>query len=95
MKTIFGVVAGTILVLVLVLAICSIAHVMSCAGYGADLAQLQSELKCGTECGSCLPELKRMVNSRSEERGARSDAIPGQVSASSPFAQSSIPNPQS
>jgi assimilatory nitrate reductase catalytic subunit len=25
------------------------------------LAGLQAELRCGTECGSCLPELKRMV----------------------------------
>ncbi len=28
---------------------------------GADLAALQSTLKCGTECGSCVPELKRMI----------------------------------
>jgi assimilatory nitrate reductase catalytic subunit len=28
---------------------------------GADLTYLQTELKCGTECGSCLPELRRMV----------------------------------
>jgi assimilatory nitrate reductase catalytic subunit len=27
---------------------------------GADLAQLQHRLKCGTQCGSCVPELKRM-----------------------------------
>ncbi|MDD4880616.1 MAG: molybdopterin-dependent oxidoreductase, partial [Gallionellaceae bacterium] len=26
-----------------------------------DLAGLQARLKCGTECGSCLPELKRML----------------------------------
>ena len=25
------------------------------------LAQLQARLRCGTQCGSCLPELKRMV----------------------------------
>jgi assimilatory nitrate reductase catalytic subunit len=25
------------------------------------LARLQETLKCGTNCGSCLPELKRMV----------------------------------
>jgi assimilatory nitrate reductase catalytic subunit len=25
------------------------------------LAQLQSRLQCGTNCGSCVPELKRMV----------------------------------
>jgi len=27
------------------------------------LASLQAALKCGTNCGSCLPELKRMVRS--------------------------------
>ena len=30
---------------------------------GADLAALQSNLKCGTECGSCVPELKRLIAS--------------------------------
>ena len=29
---------------------------------GADLAQLQEKLKCGTFCGSCVPEIKRMVS---------------------------------
>ncbi|OIR17647.1 nitrate reductase [mine drainage metagenome] len=28
---------------------------------GADLITLQSKLKCGTQCGSCVPELKRLV----------------------------------
>lgn len=28
---------------------------------GADLATLQDALKCGTECGSCVPELKRLI----------------------------------
>jgi assimilatory nitrate reductase catalytic subunit len=28
---------------------------------GADLATLQAALKCGTECGSCVPELKRLL----------------------------------
>jgi assimilatory nitrate reductase catalytic subunit len=28
---------------------------------GADLERLQSRLKCGTSCGSCLPELRRLV----------------------------------
>jgi len=28
---------------------------------GADLETLQNKLKCGTECGSCAPELKRLV----------------------------------
>jgi len=30
-------------------------------GAGATLEQLQTELKCGTSCGSCLPELRRMA----------------------------------
>jgi assimilatory nitrate reductase catalytic subunit len=28
---------------------------------GSDLPTLQSKLKCGSECGSCLPELKRLA----------------------------------
>ncbi len=28
---------------------------------GADLLTLQAKLKCGTQCGSCVPELKRLV----------------------------------
>ena len=28
---------------------------------GLDLAAIQSKLKCGRECGSCVPELKRLV----------------------------------
>ncbi|HNV87457.1 MAG TPA: molybdopterin-dependent oxidoreductase [Methylotenera sp.] len=28
---------------------------------GADLITLQNKLKCGTECGSCMPELKRII----------------------------------
>ena len=31
---------------------------------GADLAALQTTLKCGTECGSCVPELKRLIASK-------------------------------
>jgi assimilatory nitrate reductase catalytic subunit len=30
----------------------------------AQLAQLQDVLKCGTNCGSCVPELKRLVHTR-------------------------------
>lgn len=29
---------------------------------GADLQTLQAKLKCGTSCGSCVPELKRLVS---------------------------------
>jgi assimilatory nitrate reductase catalytic subunit len=28
---------------------------------GADLESLQARLKCGTSCGSCLPELRRAL----------------------------------
>jgi assimilatory nitrate reductase catalytic subunit len=30
-------------------------------GEGSDLEQLQAKLKCGTSCGSCLPEIKRLL----------------------------------
>ncbi len=34
----------------------------SCNGNAeSQLTQLQAQLKCGTNCGSCVPELKRMV----------------------------------
>ena len=33
---------------------------------GADLITLQNKLKCGTECGSCVPELKRLVHTHSK-----------------------------
>lgn len=29
---------------------------------GADLITLQNKLKCGTQCGSCVPEIKRLVS---------------------------------
>ncbi len=29
---------------------------------GADLITLQNKLKCGTECGSCVPELKHLIH---------------------------------
>ena len=32
---------------------------------GADLQTLQAKLKCGTNCGSCVPELKRLVSKHS------------------------------
>jgi assimilatory nitrate reductase catalytic subunit len=39
-------------------------HLSRCSGSdGERLASLQGALKCGTNCGSCLPELKRMVRS--------------------------------
>jgi assimilatory nitrate reductase catalytic subunit len=33
-------------------------------GAGATLSDLQAELKCGTNCGSCLPELRRLLPAR-------------------------------
>jgi len=31
------------------------------------LVALQSSLKCGTECGSCLPELRRIIQAETLE----------------------------
>jgi assimilatory nitrate reductase catalytic subunit len=40
------------------------AHLAGCSGTeDTRLASLQAKLKCGTECGSCVPELRRMVRS--------------------------------
>ena len=42
------------------------AQLEQCTGDdAARLEQLQSALKCGTNCGSCLPELKRLVRVKS------------------------------
>ncbi|RZI93604.1 MAG: nitrate reductase, partial [Variovorax sp.] len=39
-----------------------------CAGNDRErLAELQGALKCGTNCGSCLPELQRMVRATAPE----------------------------
>jgi assimilatory nitrate reductase catalytic subunit len=35
--------------------------IRSAVAAGASLAKLQEELKCGTNCGSCVPELRRLV----------------------------------
>jgi assimilatory nitrate reductase catalytic subunit len=35
-------------------------EITSVLSAGTDLTGLQQRLKCGTECGSCVPELKRM-----------------------------------
>ena len=40
------------------------AHLRTAPGTPAErLTSLQSGLKCGTNCGSCVPELKRLVRS--------------------------------
>ncbi|HEY3326723.1 MAG TPA: molybdopterin-dependent oxidoreductase [Novimethylophilus sp.] len=36
-------------------------EIKALVGKGAGLEALQAQLKCGTECGSCVPELKRLV----------------------------------
>jgi assimilatory nitrate reductase catalytic subunit len=36
-------------------------EIMTEFGRGLDLPAIQSRLKCGTQCGSCMPELKRLV----------------------------------
>ncbi len=38
------------------------ADIFAAIADGADLPTLQATLHCGTECGSCVPELKRMLN---------------------------------
>ena len=39
-------------------------HVAACSGPPEErLASLQGALKCGTNCGSCVPELKRIIRS--------------------------------
>jgi assimilatory nitrate reductase catalytic subunit len=38
------------------------ANIAACAGSDdAVLAQLQEALRCGTNCGSCVPELRQMI----------------------------------
>ena len=36
-------------------------NIVAVIGEGAALAALQAQLKCGTECGSCVPELKKLI----------------------------------
>ncbi|MHB1175382.1 MAG: nitrate reductase [Sulfuriferula sp.] len=42
-------------------------RILETLAQGADLTALQASLKCGTECGSCVPELKRMVSVHKQE----------------------------
>jgi assimilatory nitrate reductase catalytic subunit len=39
--------------------------IRAAVGRGADLSALQRSLKCGTNCGSCVPELRRLCAGRS------------------------------
>ena len=36
-------------------------EICAALGENGNLETLQCQLKCGTECGSCVPELKRLV----------------------------------
>ncbi len=36
---------------------------------GLDLAAMRAKLKCGTECGSCVPELKRLASTNRISQG--------------------------
>lgn len=40
-------------------------EIIEICSMGADLQTLQAKAKCGTNCGSCLPELKRLVATHS------------------------------
>lgn len=42
-------------------------QIAACIGRGADMERLQQELRCGTQCGSCLPELRRMLRGQTTE----------------------------
>jgi len=70
----------------------SAVEITSVLAAGADLGQLQGRLKCGTECGSCLPELKRMVQSAALQRAAGAAAGGAQVPGSAQILQSRILN---
>jgi assimilatory nitrate reductase catalytic subunit len=70
----------------------SAVEITSVLAAGADLGQLQGRLKCGTECGSCLPELKRMVQSAALQRAAGAAAAGAQVTGSAQVLQSRILN---
>jgi len=37
-------------------------EIIDAVSRGADLITLQNKLKCGTECGSCVPELKKLIS---------------------------------
>jgi assimilatory nitrate reductase catalytic subunit len=37
------------------------ADILAAVAAGAGLETLQETLRCGTGCGSCVPELKRLI----------------------------------
>jgi assimilatory nitrate reductase catalytic subunit len=63
---------------------------------GAGIDELQAHLKCGTECGSCVPELQRMcaeAGSRIRDSGVGENQIDAEIFAS--VAESRIQHPES
>lgn len=42
-------------------------QIASAVAGGADLADLQETLKCGTFCGGCIPDLKRMLDQQHQQ----------------------------
>jgi len=50
------------------------AEIRAAVAGGARLEELQSRLRCGTECGSCVPELRRLVTEAVGARSARAAA---------------------
>ena len=69
---------------------------------GAGFDELQARLKCGTQCGSCVPELRRLLAGRSAdrasgigERGPPIENTPPPAASDAAAAQSAIPNPPS
>ena len=45
-------------------------EIRSAVAAGATLAKLQKDLKCGTNCGSCVPELRRLLRRSEATRGS-------------------------
>jgi assimilatory nitrate reductase catalytic subunit len=44
------------------------AHLAQCIGSAQEqLASLQNALQCGTNCGSCIPQLQRMIRSHTDQ----------------------------
>jgi assimilatory nitrate reductase catalytic subunit len=37
------------------------AEIRAAVAGGAQMDELKSRLRCGTECGTCVPELRRLV----------------------------------
>jgi assimilatory nitrate reductase catalytic subunit len=58
------------------------AQLARCTG-GAEerLAALQASLRCGTNCGSCVPELKRMVRAGANQLIAKGNQRSGTIGA--------------